>query len=122
MSEKEPPAAYPTAEIEEVIEQILLGYTRQDVIEALEKVECADPGSVYVAALAHIETRMQCEGQPLRAWHLAARQLLYRKNMEISDFKSAHHVLKDMAEISGVYKRAGRAANLEALKQLTVDS
>lgn len=103
-------------QIQGVIESILTGYSRADILDNLAEEKAADPGAVFDAAMHAIERATNAEGDPVRAFHLGARQVLYQKNMEINDYKSAHHVLKDMAVISGVYKRVERAANLAALR------
>jgi len=107
--------------LEAIVQDILLGYSRADIVEALRAEGAVDPEGLFLAAMGRLETQTGFQGDPVRAWHLGARRLLYQKNMSINDYKSAHHVLKDMATIAGVYKAAAREANMLAI-QKAVDS
>lgn len=95
----EKPAADPVLE---VAAWLLDGASRQDILEALaELFGISDPDAVIANAYAHIAERIASTDHR-RAWHIEARRELYRKSVEIADYKTAHQVLRELAALEGL--------------------
>ena len=82
--------------INEVVQWLLDGYSFRDIAEAAGND--VDFNALIKAAFAQLQKDME-NNIDRTSWHLEARRELYRKSLEISDFKTAHSILVDMAKL-----------------------
>lgn len=100
-----------------IVQQHLEGYSRSDIAEALAAEGVKQPEKVIDKALSAV-AGMTGTGDQDVTWYKGALRELYRRNMEISDLKSSHHVLKDMMTLDGVYSDAKRTSHMRSLSNL----
>lgn len=98
-----------------IIEQSILGYSPSDIIDILQSEGDLNAPETFSNAMGKLEEETGTSNT-LIAWHISTRQMLYRKNVEISDYKAAHAILQDIAALSGVYDAAKQE---EAVKRTT---
>lgn len=53
----------------------------------------------YIAELAGANPELR------RTWHIAARRELYRRALEIHDFKTCRDILRDLGQLEGLYPK-----------------
>lgn len=101
--------------IRQVIELHLSGYKRADILDLLRADKVRGAEAFLDSALALVEVVMGTADMD-KAWFLGSLRLLYQKNMEISDLKNAHLVLRDMMVLTGVKGDAAREEQLNAVR------
>jgi hypothetical protein len=100
-----------------IIEWHLDGHTRADIIELLKADGESKPEKVIDAALSEMAATMGTGDQEM-AWYKGALRRLYQKNIEISDLKSAHAVIRDMMVLDGALSRSKEDSDRQALDRL----
>lgn len=86
----------------EVAAWLLEGASRQDILEALHALfGLHNPDQVIADAYAHLAERVS-SSEHRRAWHVEARRELFRRSVEIADYKTAHQVLRELAALEGL--------------------
>ncbi len=100
-----------------IVSAHLEGHSRADILELLVAEKVKQPEKAIEKALKELSALTGTDDQD-KAWYKGALRQLYAKNMEISDLKSAHNVLKDMMTLEGIYSRVKRDDNLNAVRNL----
>lgn len=100
-----------------IVSAHLEGNSRADILELLAADGVKQPEKAIEKALKELSAITGTSDQD-KAWYKGALRELYKRNMEISDLKSAHHVLKDMMTLDNMYIGAKREANLSAVRNM----
>ena len=97
-----------------IIDNLLMGYTREDIIDMLKEEGDKKAPKTFDSAMADMVKNTGASSIHA-AWHISALRLIYRKNMEINDFKTAHAVLRDIAVITGLYAESEHENTLSSI-------
>jgi hypothetical protein len=110
--ETAPPPPTEDELVDQVAEWILAGNSHADVVAAVlhtwpdTKLETAR--DLLDKAYEYLEGYMELGADQRKAWHCQARRELYRRALEIHDYKTAHAILKELASLDGTGAPRGR--------------
>jgi hypothetical protein len=92
--------------LRQVADWILRGENEISIREAVratfpdyDVLELLTSAALYLGELAGTDPELR------RTWHIAARRELYRRTVEIHDFKTARDIIRDLAQLEGLYPR-----------------
>lgn len=88
-----------------IFDALISGNTRADIIELLASEGVESPDREIDATLAMFSVISGTAEQNL-AFYRAALRELYRKNIDISDLKEAHSVIRDMMKLDNAESMA----------------
>ena len=103
----DPPVVDPRiVALRQVADWILRGENEVSIQEAIkatfpeeDAVELLAGAFLYIGELAGTDPELR------RTWHIAARRELYRRTVEIHDFKTARDILRDLGQLEGLYPK-----------------
>lgn len=98
------------ARVRQVVDWIVEGQAETTIAEAIRSIYRATNETDFIAA-AYVRLGELADEDPelRRAWHIATRRELYRRTFEIHDFKTSRDILRDLAQLEGLYPPAGAA-------------
>jgi hypothetical protein len=108
---KEVPPAPPVVDpmivpLRQVADWILRGENEISIQEAIKATfPDLDAVELLVAAFKYIGELAETDPELRRTWHIAARRELYRRTIEIHDFKTARDILRDLGQFEGLYPK-----------------
>lgn len=91
----------------EIVGWILEGQSHHDILEAaiqLFNLDRVDAPQKLMEAYNLLLQELEPEHR--LAWHLEARRELYRKSLEVNDYRTALQVLQDLAKLEGLIGKA----------------
>lgn len=92
--------------LRQVADWILRGENEVSIQEAIKaKFPAEDAVELLVGAFEYIGELAGTDPELRRTWHIAARREIYRRVVEIHDFKTARDILRDLAQLEGLYPR-----------------
>jgi hypothetical protein len=95
-------------EARQVAVWLIEGHSPADVLEAFAvEFPKVDPAGALEAGFRHIADLVDELGEHSLAWHLAARRELYRRALEIADFRTCYQILRELAELEGHKAKPG---------------
>lgn len=121
VGEKDPPVD-PGAEpdprilaLRELADWILRGENEIAIREAIKaKFPLEDADELLALAFTYIGELAGTDPALRRTWHVAARRELYRRTVEIHDFKTARDILRDLAQLEGLYPKMAPTKSTKA--------
>lgn len=108
--EKSPPAE-PVVDprivaLREIADWILRGENEVSIAEAIRtRFPKEDANSLLASAFEYLGELAGTDPDLRRTWHIAARRELYRRTVEIHDFKTARDILRDLGQLEGLYPK-----------------
>lgn len=111
-SSKNPQPGSTTIELSFGLEDYLCRGLTLDQIKLQAAESAADSGETppteeeYAAALALCVDRWKADANtddPIKAWHVRIRKYLIQKSVNLNDFKTAGTIVKDLANLQGLY-------------------
>lgn len=97
---------------DQVADWLLAGNSAHDVLEAVHHtwptITEPDARTLIAAVYQGMADRLDLSPRELAAWHREARRELYRKALEIHDYKTAHSILKELASLDGTGAQKAR--------------
>jgi len=92
--------------LRQVADWILRGENEISIEEAIKAKFPEWPAiELLVAAFEYIGELAGTDPELRRTWHIAARRELYRRTVEIHDFKTARDILRDLGQLEGLYPK-----------------
>ena len=92
--------------LRQVADWILVGENEVSIEEAINEIfPELDAVELLVGAFEYIGELAGTNPELRRTWHVAARRELYRRTVEIHDFKTARDILRDLAQLEGLYPK-----------------
>jgi hypothetical protein len=89
-----------------VAEWILRGENEVSIEEAIKATfPDQEAKDLFLAAFDYLGELAGTDPELRRTWHIAARRELYRRSVEIHDFKTARDILRDLAQLEGLYPK-----------------
>ena len=92
--------------LRQVADWILRGENEVSMEEAIKATfPEEDVAELLADAFRYIGELAGTNPELRRTWHVAARRELYRRTVEIHDFKTARDILRDLAQLEGLYPK-----------------
>ena len=94
--------------LRQVADWIVAGVADSQIDEAIMtigKVSRAEAIEIRQGAYAYLEALIAAEPETRKTWHVATRLELYRRTLQIHDYKTARDILRDLAQLEGLYPK-----------------
>ncbi len=100
--------------LRQVADWIVAGISDAAIDEALIELtgtSRAKATKLRAAAYLYLAELIAADPDTRKTWHIATRLELYRRTLQIHDYKTARDILRDLAQLEGLYpKLAAKAA------------
>ena len=103
--------------VRQVSDWIVAGIADAAIDEAIRTISnctAEEAEAIRREAYKHLGDLIAADPTTRKTWHIAARLELYRRTLQIHDYKTCRDILRDLAQLEGLYpKVAAKAAPRE---------